>query len=82
MTDEKKKRNTRSWKAESEDLRGLLVEACAHLSTDGSAIPAGPLCAWWAAHCDDLEEGRRRDRAAGLAKLTEAERAALGLEDA
>lgn len=85
-------RNTKSWKTEAQKLEGLLVQACGELThqrfEDGpdEKRPApdirnvADVAGWWENHQDATATRTAELKAAGLAKLSDAERRALGVD--
>ena len=82
MTNEKKKRVTVAWKAEAKRLEGLLVEVCGLIDPPDWEPASEALREWYAGHEDEQEANRAKLKASALAKLSGAEREALGLGEA
>lgn len=80
---EKKTPNRKSWKTEAEELEALLVLACQELMTPetGGTVRDALVAAWWEDY--ELNREARADelKTRALAKLSAAERAALGVGD-
>lgn len=84
-------RNTKSWKTEAAKLKALLVQACwcitnTPVAEDGERQHSivsferdVELSTWWADHQVSSKSRTAELKAAALAKLSDDERAALGL---